>query len=140
MTPFIPGTYSLNALTLGRYSPTQRTASELKLKRVQDTPPDSTFNDTAFFGIGIDMTSGTAHEAADRALSSVARKLDKSLSVEYTVNELIAEATDLPNLANIYHGESLSCPLVHGLIAVPQQDGAHTCRDNKPSSSSLNNI
>jgi ataxia telangiectasia mutated family protein len=71
---------------------------------VQDTPPGSTFNDTAFLGIGIDMTSGAAYEAADRALSSVARKLDKSLSVEYTVNELIAEATDLVNLATIFYG------------------------------------
>ena len=116
MTHFIPGMYSLDILSLDRvsqYSPNQRTASELKLKRVQDTPPDSTFNDTAFFGIGIDMTSGTAHEAADRALSSVARKLDKSLSVEYTVNELIAEATDLLNLANIFHGGSLSDRPVH---------------------------
>jgi ataxia telangiectasia mutated family protein len=50
------------------------------------------------------MSSGTADEAADRALSSVARKLDKALSVEYTVNELIAEATDLVNLATIFPG------------------------------------
>lgn len=56
--------------------------------------------------IGIDMSSGTAEEAADRALSSVSRKLDKTLSVEYTVNELISEATDITNLATIYHGES----------------------------------
>jgi len=37
-------------------------------------------------------------------LAGVARKLDKALSVEYTVNELIAEATDVVNLATIYHG------------------------------------
>lgn len=60
------------------------------------------------FGIGIDMSSGTAEEAADRALSSVARKLDKSLSVEYTVNQLIAEATDPFNLARIFVGELVS--------------------------------
>lgn len=62
--------------------------------------------DTARFnlGIGIDINSGSAEEAADRALSSVARKLDKSLSVESTVNELVAEATDPMNLATIYHG------------------------------------
>jgi hypothetical protein len=53
------------------------------------------------------MSSGTADEAADRALTSVARKLDKALSVEYTVNELIAEATDLVNLATIYYGEQM---------------------------------
>jgi len=50
------------------------------------------------------MSSGTAEESADRALSSVSRKLDKALSVEYTVNELIAEATDLFNLASIFTG------------------------------------
>lgn len=55
-------------------------------------------------GIGIDMSSGTAQEAADRALSSVSRKLDKSLSVESTVNELIAEATDPGNLGKIFCG------------------------------------
>lgn len=55
-------------------------------------------------GIGIDMTSGQADEAADRALSSVARKLDKSLSVESTVLELLAEATDITNLATIFYG------------------------------------
>ncbi len=57
------------------------------------------------FGIGIDMSSGDVEESADRALSSVARKLDKSLSVEYTVNQLIAEATDPFNLATIFSGE-----------------------------------
>lgn len=51
------------------------------------------------------MTSGSADEAADRALAGVAIKLDKALSVEYTVNELIAEATDIVNLATIYQGE-----------------------------------
>lgn len=55
-------------------------------------------------GIGIDMTSGQADEAADRALSSVARKLDKSLSLESTVLELLAEATDITNLATIFSG------------------------------------
>jgi len=51
------------------------------------------------------LTSGSADEAADRALAGVAIKLDKALSVEYTVNELIAEATDIVNLATIYQGE-----------------------------------
>ncbi|KAG6332983.1 hypothetical protein ID866_6106 [Astraeus odoratus] len=82
------------------------TASELKLKKIQEStnhlstrlvpsggPPD------------FELKSG-AEEAADRALSSVSRKLDKSLSVEYTVNELIAEARDKMNLATIYHGWS----------------------------------
>ena len=59
-------------------------------------------------GLGIDLNSGVEDESADRALSSVAKKLDKSLSVEYTVNELIAEATDVANLALMFAG---ACPV-----------------------------
>ena len=80
----------------------------MKVKQAQTGVPTSTsVIDTNRFnlGIGIDMSSGSADEAADRALSSVARKLDKSLSVESTVNELIAEATDPMNLATIFYGE-----------------------------------
>jgi ataxia telangiectasia mutated family protein len=51
------------------------------------------------------MSSGTAEEAADRALSSVARKLDKALSVQYTVNQLITDATHEDNLATIFSGK-----------------------------------
>ncbi|KZP09916.1 hypothetical protein FIBSPDRAFT_922456 [Athelia psychrophila] len=72
-----------------------RTASDLKIKRAQANASTTS----------IDMSSGTADEAADRALSSVSRKLDKNLSVEYTVNELIAEATDIANLATIFPGK-----------------------------------
>jgi ataxia telangiectasia mutated family protein len=50
------------------------------------------------------MSSGTADESADRALTAVARKLDRALSTEYTVNELIAEATDPANLACMFIG------------------------------------
>lgn len=86
-----------------------RTASEIKIKRVQGgTAAGETAQptyDPLRFGIGIDMASGSADESADRALSSVTRKLDKSLSVEYTVNQLIAEATDLVNLALMFVGE-----------------------------------
>jgi len=85
------------------------TASELKIKRAQgNTVSTTTTYDSTrgLGGIGIDMSSGTADEAADRALSSVARKLEKTLSVDYTVNELIAEATDQINLATIFAGWS----------------------------------
>ena len=85
----------------------------MKVKQAQLDAPSTnvSVNDASRFnnGIGIDMTSGSAEESADRALSSVARKLDKSLSVESTVNELIAEATDPMNLATIFPGSSLSC-------------------------------
>ena len=56
--------------------------------------------------VGIDMTANATEEAADRALSSVARKLEKNLSVEFMVNELVAEATDRTNLGNMFAGES----------------------------------
>jgi serine-protein kinase ATM len=47
-----------------------------------------------------------ANEAseADRALTVVAKKLGKGLSVEATVNELIQQATDEKNLATLYCG------------------------------------
>ncbi|KAF7356584.1 Serine/threonine-protein kinase Tel1 [Mycena venus] len=82
------------------------TASEIKLKNVQkdaDGVGAARFR-SGLGGIGIDMASGTADEAADRALTGVARKLDKAMSVEYTVNELIAEATDPMRLATIWYG------------------------------------
>ncbi|KAF8892281.1 hypothetical protein BD779DRAFT_1512002 [Infundibulicybe gibba] len=94
----------MTVLEVFKYDPLHSwTASDVKLKGVQKSS-----GETERFGvdIGIDMSSGTAEEAADRALSSVSRKLDKSLSVECTVNELIAEATDPFNLASIFHGWS----------------------------------
>ncbi|KAI8996521.1 hypothetical protein BD414DRAFT_534221 [Trametes punicea] len=98
----------LTVLEVFKYDPLHSwTASELKIKRVQESVPDETAQLTgeAFrFAIGIDMASGAADEAADRALSTVARKLDKTLSVEYTVNELITEASDPANLALMYVG------------------------------------
>lgn len=54
------------------------------------------------------MSSGSADEAADRALTAVARKLDRALSTEYTVNELIAEATDPANLACMFIGTGVA--------------------------------
>ncbi|KAH9888765.1 hypothetical protein C8Q73DRAFT_708136 [Cubamyces lactineus] len=98
----------LTVLEVFKYDPLHSwTASEFKIKRVQSSVPDETAQLTgeAFrFAIGIDMASGAADEAADRALSTVARKLDKTLSVEYTVNELITEASDPVNLALMYVG------------------------------------
>lgn len=56
-------------------------------------------------GVTLDMNSAGAEEAADRALSAVARKLDAALSVEHTVNELIHEASDPANLCMMYQGQ-----------------------------------
>jgi len=89
---------------------THRTASEFKIKRAQASssttfPPASRALTPGHGGVPeLDMSSGTADEAADRALTAVGRKLDRALSTEYTVNELIAEATDPVNLACIFMG------------------------------------
>ncbi len=85
-----------------------RTASEFKIKRAQGDETAPFTGEAMRFAIGIDMASGTTDEAADRALSAVARKLDKTLSVEYTVNELITEASDPANLALMYIGACFS--------------------------------
>jgi hypothetical protein len=45
-----------------------------------------------------------ASELATQALDRVRTKLLNTISVEYTVNELIQTATDPVNLATIFHG------------------------------------
>ena len=76
------------------------------MKRAQGSSVETAAPDTTHLGmgIGIDMSSGGVDEAADRALTSVAQKLERALSAEYTVNELIAEATDPANLACMFSG------------------------------------
>ena len=84
--------------------------SAMKIRKAQEdtgvSNPQHHDTDPLGTGIGLDLTSAVEAEAADRALSGVARKLGKSLSVEYTVNELISEATDISNLALMFTGES----------------------------------
>lgn len=46
----------------------------------------------------------TASLSAERAIQTVMTKLTSSLSVQYTVNELIRSATDEDNLSAIFHG------------------------------------
>jgi serine-protein kinase ATM len=85
-----------------------RTASAMKLKGAQSVTEESKTDEALNHIIGFNLSTATGvDEAADRALTTVARKLDKTLSVEFTVNELIAEATDVGNLAMMYMGESL---------------------------------
>ncbi|KAF8749128.1 Telomere-length maintenance and DNA damage repair [Rhizoctonia solani] len=74
-------------------------AAPVKIKHIQGTA------DTDMDGMGLDTAEA---EAADRALSSVARKLDTSMSVEYTVNDLIATATDPANLSQLFVCVSVS--------------------------------
>lgn len=60
------------------------------------------------FGVGGEAAgivgTDTAELSADRAVSSVMSKLSWSLSVEYTVNDLIQQAMDAGNLSSIFHG------------------------------------
>ncbi|KAG8881998.1 Serine/threonine-protein kinase tel1 [Tulasnella sp. 332] len=98
------------------------TVHPLKLRRKQqetDTSKEGTAR-TADTHAGTDTTTTThlgAHQTrrpiaetdavekqAERALTSVAKKLNNSLSVSHDVNELIAQATDINNLGKIYHG------------------------------------
>jgi serine-protein kinase ATM len=59
---------------------------------------------SAAAGPGAVRLGETEPGEADRALSIVAKKLGKALSVEATVNELIRQATDERNLAVLYCG------------------------------------
>ncbi|EKM50032.1 uncharacterized protein PHACADRAFT_153321 [Phanerochaete carnosa HHB-10118-sp] len=97
----------LTVLEVFKYDPLHSwTASEMKLKQAQSrTDVTSELTEAAFkFAVGLDLSAGAADEAADRALSSVQRKLDKTNSVEFTVNDLIQQATDVFSLANMFHG------------------------------------
>lgn len=92
------GTQTRRAQCCISYSRRCRTATAGKLRRVQDLHgaegPDDMFRGEE-----------SVVEGAERALTSVSRKLDASLSVEYTVNELINEATDIANLSRIFPGK-----------------------------------
>ena len=88
-----------------------RTATAGKLRRAQDLHgaegPDDMFRGEE-----------SVVEGAERALTSVSRKLDPSLSVEYTVNELINEGTDIANLSRIFPGTDLNFIVINGLLII----------------------
>lgn len=84
----------------------RRIPSKERKERAQPAGPISEYADAAFRLAGIDLPSGLVEEAADRSLNTVNRKLTKGASIEFTVNELIAEATDPANLANMFIGWS----------------------------------
>ncbi|KIP03419.1 hypothetical protein PHLGIDRAFT_77596 [Phlebiopsis gigantea 11061_1 CR5-6] len=105
----------LTVLEVFKYDPLHswqmecRVASDMKIRRMQPGTSDAN-SELAFeafkLAVGLDVSTNTAGIAATRALNSVTRKLDKNLSVEETVDTLIAEATDVANLANMYIGKS----------------------------------
>ncbi|KAK0188952.1 hypothetical protein F5146DRAFT_1204581 [Armillaria mellea] len=102
----------MTILEVFRYDPLHTwTMSDYKVKAAQPTDSNpngiSTMADQMhkpLMGIGIDMSSGGAEEAADRALSGVARKLEKTLSVASTVSGLVTEAKDPENLSQMFPG------------------------------------
>jgi ataxia telangiectasia mutated family protein len=99
----------MTVLEVFRHDPLQTwTVKDEKVKRVQGggTAAGGGGVGTIKAILGIDINSDVVAEAADRALSTVSRKLAPNLSVEYTVNELIAEATDPLHLANMFVGKS----------------------------------
>ena len=79
--------------------------TDRKIQKIQQQPKSQTPAPN-IPGLSINMSSDNAEEDADRALSSVARKLDKTLSVATVVRGLVAEAKDPANLASLFHGTS----------------------------------
>ncbi|KAJ5101854.1 hypothetical protein NUU61_004076 [Penicillium alfredii] len=93
----------MTILDVLRYDPLYSwTVSPLRMKKMQD-------NQEAGDGPPVlpgatDKSSTNEPSEADRALTVVAKKLSKTLSVTATVNELIQQATDERNLAVLYCG------------------------------------
>ncbi|KAJ5656271.1 hypothetical protein N7507_008221 [Penicillium longicatenatum] len=93
----------MTILDVLRYDPLYSwTVSPLRMKKMQD-------NQEAGDGLPVlpgttDQSSSNEPSEADRALTVVAKKLSKTLSVTATVNELIQQATDERNLAMLYCG------------------------------------
>lgn len=86
------------------------TAGEMKPKKAQSrTRVTSELTEAAFkFAAGLHLSAEAAGEAADRALSSIQRKLDITSIVELAVNEFFQQAADVFSLANMLHGQRLS--------------------------------
>ncbi|KAF9266973.1 hypothetical protein L218DRAFT_1074808 [Marasmius fiardii PR-910] len=96
----------MTVLEVFRHDPLHSwTMNDMKIQKIQHQSNNQTAVATANIpGLSINMASGNAEEDADRALSSVARKLDKTLSVATVVRGLVAEAKDPANLSSLYHG------------------------------------
>ncbi|KAL0064377.1 Serine/threonine-protein kinase tel1 [Marasmius tenuissimus] len=94
----------MTVLEVFRHDPLHSwTMTDLKIQKVQQQPKlQPPFANPP--GLNINMSSDNAEEDADRALNSVARKLDKTLSVATVVRGLVAEAKDPANLASLFHG------------------------------------
>ena len=101
----------MTILNVLRYDPLYSwSVSPLKAKRMQDAQEGATGLTDAAGGEGAvegKQESRKRNDAgeADRALSVVQRKLNKTLSTTATVNELIQQATDERNLAVLFQGK-----------------------------------
>jgi ataxia telangiectasia mutated family protein len=94
----------MTILDVLRYDPLYSwTVSPLRMRRMQE---DQEAGDGPLVLNGTSKkTSVNEPSEADRALTVVAKKLSKTLSVTATVNELIQQATDERNLAVLYCGK-----------------------------------
>ncbi|EAW13128.1 DNA-binding protein kinase TEL1 [Aspergillus clavatus NRRL 1] len=94
----------MTILDVLRYDPLYSwTVSPLRMKRMQDAQ-EAGDGPPMIPGGAEDQRSANEPSEADRALTVVAKKLSKTLSVTATVNELIQQATDERNLAVLYCG------------------------------------
>ncbi|OAX85517.1 serine/threonine-protein kinase tel1 [Emergomyces africanus] len=93
----------MTILDVLRYDPLYSwSLSPLRIKKMQDTQ-QAAVGATQASENGKSKNPNEPSEA-DRALTVVAKKLSKTLSVAATVNELIQQATDERNLAVLYSG------------------------------------
>ncbi|KAH8705423.1 putative phosphotidylinositol kinase Tel1 [Talaromyces proteolyticus] len=94
----------MTILDVLRYDPLYMwTVSPLRMKRMQDDQEPG--DDPLIISSGASgKRNSNEPSEADRALTVVAKKLSKTLSVTATVNELIQQATDERNLAVLYCG------------------------------------
>ncbi|KAL4957717.1 hypothetical protein BDW69DRAFT_180363 [Aspergillus filifer] len=93
----------MTILDVLRYDPLYSwTVSPLRMKKMQEQDPGD--QPPVLAGSTADQRPTNEPSEADRALTVVAKKLSKTLSVTATVNELIQQATDEKNLAVLYCG------------------------------------
>ena len=95
----------MTILDVLRYDPLYSwSLSPLRLKKMQDAQTEAPPSKGEGPGDDIGRVTESEPGEADRALTVVAKKLSKSLSVVATVNELIQQATDERNLALLFAG------------------------------------
>lgn len=93
----------MTILDVLRYDPLYSwSLSPLRIKKMQDTQEAA--EGAAHVNESGKSKNPNEPSEADRALTVVAKKLGKTLSVAATVNELIQQATDERNLALLYCG------------------------------------